>query len=375
MQDHWQIELETYIKQGEPTQVEKSCAWQTAIGLQAVDGLYTSPYLLDTAKEHIEGKINITEAQNRIQNYYQAQEQRTKIELSTKEADIVSSRITKLLGEKAFQFSPIEWFSIHKQLFDGVFAHAGQARDYNITKNEWVLGGDTVTYAAATNIQATLEYDFTTEKNFSYDKLSLDEAIKHLTQFTSNIWQIHPFAEGNTRSTAVFIIKYLQTFGFNINNETFKNNSWYFRNALVRANYNNFQKNIHASTKYLELFFYNLLLNEKYELKNRYLHINYNKPIQENPATNNVSFNSNNNITIDANSAITNAHNLQCTLEETALLQILANNPSITQKELAKVIGKSERTVKNRLADLQAKAFLRRANGKRYGKWEVLIAL
>ena len=203
----WQFELEEYIRQGEPGKVEKSEAWQTAIGLQAVDGLNTSAYLLDTAKDHIEGKITIDEAQKRIQNYYKQRSDRTEIENETKEADIVSARIAKLLGEKAFQFSPAEWLTIHRRLFECVFSHAGQVRQYNITKKEWVLNGDTVIYADWNSIKDTLDYDFTTEKQFSYEGLSVEEAVKHLAKFSSDIWQIHPFSEENTRATAVFMIK------------------------------------------------------------------------------------------------------------------------------------------------------------------------
>ena len=142
----WQFELEEYIRQGEPEQAEKSEAWQIAIGLQQVDGLKTSAYLLDIAKEHIEGRISIDEAQKRIQNYY---EKRTdQIEAETKEADVVSARITQLLGEKTFQFSPVEWMNIHRRLFEGVLNHAGKARTYNITKKEWVLKGETVKHLA-----------------------------------------------------------------------------------------------------------------------------------------------------------------------------------------------------------------------------------
>ena len=136
---NWQFELEEYIKQGEPDKIEKSEAWQTAIGLQAVDGLKTSAYLLDTAKDHIEGKISIDDAQKRIQSYYEQRADRVETENETKEADIVSARIAKLLGEKTFQFSPAEWLTIHRRLFEGVFPHAGQIRNYNITKKEWVF--------------------------------------------------------------------------------------------------------------------------------------------------------------------------------------------------------------------------------------------
>ena len=271
----WQFELEEYIKQGEPGKVEKSEAWQTAIGLQAVDGLNTSAYLLDTAKDHIEGKISIDEVQKRIQSYYEQRTGRTDIESETKEADIVSARIAKLLGENAFQFSPAEWFTIHRRLFEGVFDHAGQVRQYNITKKEWVLNGDTVIYADWNSIKDTLDYDFATEKQFPYEGLSVEASVKHLAKFASDIWQIHPFSEGNTRATAVFMIKYMKTFGFRVNNDAFKKNSWYFRNALVRANYNNIQKGVHSTTKFLEMFFHNLLLGTHYELKNRYMHIDY----------------------------------------------------------------------------------------------------
>lgn len=272
-ENKWQFELEEYIRQGEPDEIEKSEAWQMAIGLQDVDGLKPSEYLLDTAKEHIEGKINIDTAQKRIQTYYEEQKDRKEIEDGTKEADIVSTRITQILGEKTFQFSPVEWQTIHRRLFEGVFEHAGKIRPYNITKKEWVLNGDTVLYASCESIKETLEYDFNLEKNFSYKDVSVEDAVKHIAKFAAGIWQIHPFSEGNTRATAVFITKYLKTFGFQISNEVFANNSWYFRNALVRANYNNLQKEIYATTKYLELFFEKLVLNEQHELKNRYMHV------------------------------------------------------------------------------------------------------
>lgn len=271
----WQFELEEYIRQGEPDQAEKSEAWQIAIGLQQVDGLYTSAYLLDTAKEHIEGKITITEAQQRIHNYYEQRIDRKELEADTKEADIVSARIAQLLGEQSFQFSPIEWKMIHRRLFEGIYDHAGQFRTYNISKKEWVLNGNTVTYASWNTINETLEYDFKQEKAFSYEGLSMQDAVKHLAKFTSDIWQVHPFAEGNTRATAVFMIKYMRTFGLQVENEAFKTYSWYFRNALVRANYNDWKNGIYATPKYLEQFFSNLVLGTEYTLKNRYLHIDY----------------------------------------------------------------------------------------------------
>lgn len=355
----WQFELEEYIKQGEPGKVEKSEAWQTAIGLQAVDGLNTSAYLLDTAKEHIEGSISIDEAQKRIQSYYEQRSDRADIENDTKEADIVSARIAKILGEKTFQFSPAAWLTIHRRLFEGVFSHAGQIRQYNITKKEWVLNGDTVIYADYHSIKDTLDYDFDTEKQFSYEGLSVDASVKHLAKFASDIWQIHPFCEGNTRATAVFMIQYMKTFGFRVNNDAFEKNSWYFRNALVRANYNDLQKSVHSTTKFLEMFFGNLLLGTNYELKNRYMHIDYvdeNNPKSINPKVSKYQFDT-----------------LDCTLEEIAILESVAKNPTIKQQELVEITGKSIATIKRIMKSLQDKKYIRRESGKRYGKWEVLV--
>ncbi len=351
----WQIDLNEYIRQGEPEQVEKSEAWQIAIGLQQVDGLTTSDYLLNTAKDHIEGKIDIKEAQKRIHSYYEEQSERKEVEKDTEEADIVSARITELLGEKTFQFSPAEYQTIHRRLFDGVFSHAGQFRTYNITKKEWVLNGNTVIYASWESIRDTLDYDFSTEKQFSYEGVSLSETIRHLAKFTSDIWQIHPFCEGNTRATAVFIIKYMKTFGLNVENEAFKDHSWYFRNALVRANYNDLKQGIYATTKFLEAFFSNLILRTEYELKNRYLHVEYvpQSIISKVPKVQNDT--------------------LKCTLEELAVIQAMLEKPTITQTELRDRTGKSLSTVKRIVSSLQEKGYICRTNGKRYGKWEVLV--
>lgn len=262
----WQFELDEYIRQGEPGRAERSGAWKVGIGLQAVDGLSTSAYLLDTAKSHIEGDISIGEVQRRLHSYYEQRTERDSAEENTREADLVSARIAEILGEKTFQFSPAEWTSIHRRLFNGVFDHAGKIRTYNITKREWILRGETVTYAACDSIDDTLRYDFGTERAFSYRGLSMEQTVQHLARFTSDIWQIHPFQEGNTRATAVFLIKYLKSLGFDVNNDMFAAHSWYFRNALVRANYNDLKNGVHATTGYLELFFRNLLLGETNEL-------------------------------------------------------------------------------------------------------------
>lgn len=344
----WNLELSEYIKQGEPNRVEKTKTWETAIGLQDVDGLKPSKYLIKTAKEHIEGTIDIEEVKTRIDEYYEIQGSRKNFEKENEEADKVAVRITEILSEKAFNFSPTELLNIHKRLFKDIFDGAGLYRDYNFTKKEWVLNGDTVIYASFDTIKETLEYDFDQEKNFSYKGLSLDESIKHLCKFTSNIWQVHPFCEGNTRTTAVFIIKYLRTFGFNINDEVFAENSWYFRNSLVRANYKNFEKNVFEDISFLEKFFYNLLTSTNNELKNRYTHID--------------------NIQSAEND------NLKCnnyTLEEQAIINILKTNPATTQEEISRQINKSVRTVKTYMAEMQEKGLIERKKGKKNGEWAI----
>ena len=358
MQDEkrWKYDLETYLRQGEPEKAEKSTAWQTAIGLQAVDGLTTSDYLLETAKEHIEGHIDMPAAKQRIQSYYEAQASRQSAEADTMEADLVSVRIAELLSEKTFQFSPAELQNIHRRLFTDIFAHAGTLRDYNITKKEWVLNCDTVTYASFLSIRDTLDYDFAQEKRFNYTGISVTEAVRHIARFTSGIWQIHPFCEGNTRTTAVFIILYLKTFGFQVKNDVFADNSWFFRNALVRANFNDLQKGIHATPLYLEQFFENLLLDAHHELKNRRTHVDFSGPAQS------------------AMAPVSKCQNgtLDCTLEELAVLRLIADDPKITQKALAAGIGKSERTAKRLTVSLQEKGRIRRVNGRRSGTWELL---
>ena len=261
-----------YIKQSEPDKREKGYAWHTAIGLQAVDGLKTSEYLIDTAIKNIEGDISMEEAQEILNAYYEENPQSDK-EDRTEEADKVAARIAGILSEKAFSFTPNEYISIHKKLFTGIYDHAGKLRDYNITKKEWVLNGATVLYGSASELKATLEYDFAEEKKFSYKSLTMDETIHHLAVFISRLWQIHVFGEGNTRTTAVFFIKYLRTLGFDAANDIFAENAWYFRNALVRANYNDLKNDVHETTYYLELFLRNLLLDENNELHNRAMHI------------------------------------------------------------------------------------------------------
>ena len=261
-----------YIKESEPDKRDKGYAWHTAIGLQAVDGLKTSEYLVHTAVRNIEGEISFEEANALLQSYYEANPI-SDTDNRTEEADKVSARIAALLSEKAFSFTPNEYISIHRKLFTGIYSHAGCIRDYNITKKEWVLDGATVLYGSATELKATLDYDFSEEKKFSYKNLSMDEIIHHIAVFISRLWQIHVFGEGNTRTTAVFFIKYLRTLGFDVTNDIFAENAWYFRNSLVRANYNDLKNGIHETTEFLEMLLRNLLLNENHPLHNRRLHV------------------------------------------------------------------------------------------------------
>lgn len=272
--------FEEYIRQTEPSKRELGYAWYTAMGLQAVDGLKTSDYLKETARKNIEGKITLPEAGKLIERYYNESSERN--EDRTKEADIVSTRIAAILSEKAFTFSVPQYIGIHKRLFAGVYSHAGKIRDFNISKKEWVLDGESVHYGNALELREMLEYDIKTEKEYEYPLDSIAAIIPHLAKFVSRLWQIHAFGEGNTRTTAVFFIQYLRTMGFDVTNDIFAENAWYFRNALVRANYNDYTKGIRETSEYLELFLRNLLLGENNELKNRYTHVRWGKQdIQE----------------------------------------------------------------------------------------------
>ena len=266
-------EFDEYKRLGEPEKKEKSEIWRTAVGLQLVDGLTPSDYLIETAKQNIDGEITFNEVKERLNSYYKARPLKND-DNRTEEADKVSARIAEILSERTFTFSPAEYTTIHKRLFDGLYDHAGRIRDYNISKAEWVLNGETVFYASADSIRATLDYDFSQEKSYRYEGLSKEDVAKHIARFVSGLWQIHAFGEGNTRTTAVFVIKYLQTLGFEVTNDMFAESSWYFRNALVRANYNDHKNKIFSTTEYLDRFFGNLLLGENNILKNREMLVN-----------------------------------------------------------------------------------------------------
>ena len=269
------LDFDEYIRHGEPQKKERAEAWRVAIGLQAVDGLKTSEYLHETARRNIEGEISIDEARDIVKQYYITKISHDEENQDKEEADIVSSNISKLLQTDAFTYSVAGITAIHRAIFEGVFKHAGRFREYDISKKEWVLNGDSVLYGRWQDLQIAIEYDLEQERKFDYSLLNKEQIIEHLALFISRLWQIHPFREGNTRTTAVFAIKYLRSQGFQVNNDLFEQHSWYFRNALVRANYRNLFKGIAYEPKFLVYFFRNLLLGENNILKNRYMIVNH----------------------------------------------------------------------------------------------------
>ena len=351
-----ELDFEQYIREGEPNRKEKSIAWSIATGLQQVDGLTPSPYLYSLAKRNIEGEITIEEVKKLIESYYESKGVRTAEEAKAKEADEVSSRINELIREKSFSFNIDQLLAIHEHLFKGVLfsVKAGKFRDYSITKKEWVLDGDTVLYAPYDLIKSSLEYDFEIEKKFDYSKLSKEETVAHITQFVAGIWQIHPFGEGNTRTTAVFTIKYLRTLGFSIGNEPFETYSWYFRNALVLANYTNIQKGIYSDLTYLERFFRNFLLGEHNELKNRFTHIRYIEKITAKPYKN--------------HSKIT----VNLTKVQQGILEAIDKDKNISQTELAQKLSLTRETINRNMKKLKYQGLIKRVGADKNGYWEVL---
>lgn len=267
------INFDEYIRQGEPSKREAAYAWSTAIGLQAVDGLKTSEYLNDLARRNIEGEITIDEVDQLLKSYYECKTVREADDDDKEEADKASKNIKKILSSDTLDFTANGFISLHRRIFEGVLRHAGELRTYDITKKEWVLEGDTVRYLNWEDLRRALNYDIEQERAFAYKGKNQDEMISHLTRFVSGLWQIHAFREGNTRTTAVFTILYLRSLGFNVENDLFARHSWYFRNALVRANYRSIVKGVELSPVFLERFFRNLLLGEQWDLRNRYLHI------------------------------------------------------------------------------------------------------
>ncbi|MGP1414137.1 MAG: Fic family protein [Bacillales bacterium] len=311
---------------------------ETGIGLQDVDKIKNSTYFIEKTNKYIKGDISLEELDLIISNYY---DNKPDVELRSEEADKISIRIAKIISENSFTFTIGQLLTIHKLLFNGILENAGKLRNYNISKKEWVLDGDSVIYGDYRELEMTLQYDFDLEKKFKYKGLSIDEIIEHLAIFISNLWQIHVFEEGNTRTIAVFFIKYLRSLGFDVTNDTFAKNSWYFRNSLVRANYNNIIKGIFIDRTYLIKFLRNLILNENNILQNRDLHVK--------------------SIVVDKNIS-----------KESRILELIKNNPKITTLQLSKEIGVSLRTIKTILKVMVNNNQIKRVNGKRYGFWLIL---
>jgi len=338
--------FDEYLRQGEPNKAEKAKVWKTAIGLQQVDGIKPSQYLIETAKQNIEGDITIDEVKKRIESYYQ-QHPTKKDENRTEEADKVSARIAEMLSEQTFTFSPAEYLTIHRRLFTGIYKFAGKIRDYNITKKEWVLNRETVLYASADSLRATLEYEFERERKFSYKGLSEKDIIEQIAHFISNLWQIHIFGEGNTRTTAIFLIKYLRKLGFkNVNNDLFADYSWYFRNALVRANYEDLSIGIYRTEKFLIFFLSNLILKGNFFLKNREMHI--------------LADTENDTVKPQID-----------TVNETVLSLIEQDN-KITAKEIGERIKMSLSTIRRKIKDLKDNGKIERIGSDKTGYWKII---
>jgi fido (protein-threonine AMPylation protein) len=349
------INFDEYLRQGEPNRAEKAKVWKTAIGLQQVDGLKPSEYLIATAKQNIEGYISIEEVKQRIELYYQQHPSKTP-EDRTEEADKVSARIVAILGEQTFTFSPAEYTSIHRRLFQGIDKFAGKIRDYNISKQEWVLNGETILYGSAESLKETLEYDFEQEKKFSYKGLSQQEVIEHIAYFISYLWQIHIFGEGNTRTTAIFLIKYLRTFGFKVNNELFEQHSWYFRNALVRANYKNYAKGIYITNEFLLQFLENLLLGKTHILKNRAMHILYSDT------------------TKSSNDTVKLPNDTVKSLNDTVndpVFTLIKDDNKITATQISEQLKISMSTVRRKIKELKSSYKLERIGSDKTGYWKI----
>ena len=371
-------DFEEYIRQVEPSAKESADAWKTAIGLQEVDGLKPSSYLLETARKNIEGDITIDEVRQLLDSYYRNKTTRTAQDDSTEEADKVAANIKKILSSKTLAFNTNGLISIHRRIFEGVFKHAGEIRKYDISKKEWVLKGDSVHYLNWEDLHRALDFDIQQERDFSYKGLTEEEKIKHITYFVSGLWQIHPFCEGNTRTTAVFTIQYLRSIGYTVDNDMFANHSWYFRNALVRANYKNSALEIDYDTSYLEKFFQNLLLGTKHDLKNRYMVIDAptyfitdNEPLNQvnEPQNNTDIINS-----VDSNGGQKNKKVDRKSGQKTreSLLNLIATNSKITSTQMAENLGINRSAVSKHLKKLQEENIIKREGPDKGGQWIII---
>ena len=363
--------FDEYLRQGEPSQKERAENWKTAIGLQAVDGLQPSAYLIDVAKRNIEGEITLDETRKLIDSYYQSKTVRTPKDEDEEEADKVSANIAKILASKTFAFNTNGYVSLHRRIFEGVFKHAGEIRQYDISKKEWVLEGDSVNYLNWEDLRRALDWDIEQEKNFSYKGLTDDEKIEHIAKFISGIWQIHAFREGNTRTTAIFTIQYLRSLGYEVNNEMFAKHSWYFRNALVRANYRNIQKGIDYSPIYLVRFFRNLLLKDGWVLKNRYLHIDPTDEwkVQPRLATPQVPHTPHQKVDRKGGQKTEKVGRKGGQKTKDSILSLIASDPFVTTNEMSKRLEINRSAISKHIKKLKEDHIIERIGPDKGGKW------
>lgn len=363
--------FDEYLRQGEPSQKESAENWKTAIGLQAVDGLQPSAYLIDVAKRNIEGEITLDETRKLIDSYYQSKTVRTPKDEDEEEADKVSANIAKILASKTFAFNTNGYVSLHRRIFEGVFKHAGEIRQYDISKKEWVLEGDSVNYLNWEDLRRALDWDIEQEKNFSYKGLTDDEKIEHIAKFISGIWQIHAFREGNTRTTAIFTIQYLRSLGYEVNNEMFAKHSWYFRNALVRANYRNINKDIEYSSIYLVRFFRNLLLGESWVLKNRYLHIDPTDEwkVQPRLATPQVPHTPHQKVDRKGGQKTEKVGRKGGQKTKDSILSLIASDPFVTTNEMSKRLEINRSAISKHIKKLKEDHIIERIGPDKGGKW------
>lgn len=363
--------FDEYLRQGEPLQKERAENWKTAIGLQAVDGLQPSAYLIDVAKRNIEGEISLDETRKLIDSYYQSKTVRTPKDEDEEEADKVSANIAKILASKTFAFNTNGYVSLHRRIFEGVFKHAGEIRQYDISKKEWVLEGDSVNYLNWEDLRRALDWDIEQEKNFSYKGLTDDEKIEHIAKFISGIRQIHAFREGNTRTTAIFTIQYLRSLGYEVNNEMFAKHSWYFRNALVRANYRNINKDIEYSPIYLVRFFRNLLLGESWVLKNRYLHINPTDEwkVQPRLATPQVPHTPHQKVDRKGGQKTEKVGRKGGQKTKDSILSLIASDPFVTTNEMSKQLEINRSAISKHIKKLKEDHIIERIGPDKGGKW------
>lgn len=330
-----------YQNEQEPQKKQRYLNWQAAKGLQAVDGIKTSAYLDKVAADHIEGSISAYEASKLIDAYYDVQNDRAK-EADSEEADKVAARINILIGEGGFSLTTEELKSIHHRLFEGIFNFAGEFRKNNIMKHEWVLDGDTVTYGNSYNLEESVESALRAERLTPFHQLDQEELLYHFSSFTANLWRIHPFGEGNTRTTAVFLIKYLRSIGFEVNNALFEQHSRYFRDALVRANYNNLKKGIYADRDYLDSFMSDLIMETQHSFRSRELHIYAQQPAVK--------------------------KRLQPHEWEEQIRQLIKENPRITRAQMAEAMDVSPKTIERKLKEIPSVHY---TGSSKSGEWVI----